>query len=748
MKKVEEFIELLENQTISKEECDNFLQSLSKEEFIYFLKKDFTINERKKKFMFELFGSSINEDFAKNDSINKRLNLFAESPEIIHKLIQQFSKEEIKQLLPQIQLEYTQIKEMFIKYFVQQVHNNYENFDENKTVVFLEKLKEEEYSVNDIPIYLSQMTKPEFSFFLCLDKTFSNIKYFQKTIKEIISQYNDGEIVEIIPFINDVHADIKKELFKKLSANNAYNIFISNPYKYKNEIICYLVNLPSSPAKDQIITNILTQNSLYSFFDENEINILHSQIEDKEVILDENSNIINTYQKDIKEAAFNFIKNIRTNDKPNIKRGILKKLSAKSLHSILNEVNKSLVNSQIEPISYKEFIHSFSMPLSKTILFLNECSELTEVEKKQILNELFKENNYQNLSIKEIYNSIIGKSIDIVLQNNIHNDEELFYCYQDILELEYIPEFYNKMAEKFVGSVFYKVTPESINIFLSQIVEKFIKENNLNIKKDFYVGPTFSDTNSEQEVQSGGYNLLTKTIQINTNVLTEINKKEEEVESIYDPQVTSFVNKSLIFETTFHELRHAYQDKTLKTIGGIRDFYFMLDQLIHQHAPAGIYLYHTNYEYDIRELDAQLYAKIALASLLKYAPAWKKMFLEVKAEEIKSLAAQRRAPQLRKRFPFETDEERIDLLELFRQEMEPSKVEELAEEYPMLHLITEDGYLFHEEQLLEKYQDIEATLNTLSPETEEYEIAKKSYALIGMILNRIYNKNIEVKKGK
>lgn len=383
MKKVEEFIELLENQTISKEECDNFLQSLSKEEFIYFLKKDFTINERKKKFMFELFGSSINEDFAKNDSINKRLNLFAESPEIIHKLIQQFSKEEIKQLLPQIQVEYTQIKEMFIKYFVQQVHNNYENFDENKTVVFLEKLKEEEYSVNDIPIYLSQMTKPEFSFFLCLDKTFSNIKYFQKTIKEIISQYNDGEIVEIIPFINDVHADIKKELFKKLSANNAYNIFISNPYKYKNEIICYLVNLPSSPAKDQIITNILTQNSLYSFFDENEINILHSQIEDKEVILDENSNIINTYQKDIKEAAFNFIKNIRTNDKPNIKRGILKKLSAKSLHSILNEVNKSLVNSQIEPISYKEFIHSFSMPLSKTILFLNECSELTEVEKNK-----------------------------------------------------------------------------------------------------------------------------------------------------------------------------------------------------------------------------------------------------------------------------------------------------------------------------------------------------------------------------
>ena len=79
-------------------------------------------------------------------------------------------------------------------------------------------------------------------------------------------------------------------------------------------------------------------------------------ISNKEIILDENSTIINTTTEEIKQEAAKYIANLRCREKTSISRGILKKLSAAKLHDLLNEVNKGLLNIEEEEISYKDFI--------------------------------------------------------------------------------------------------------------------------------------------------------------------------------------------------------------------------------------------------------------------------------------------------------------------------------------------------------------------------------------------------------
>ena len=759
MNRIDEFIEKLEANKTTPNERRGFISSLTKKELIYFLKQDFNKDTQLSDLMEQLFGTRLDGFGDTKKSIDTRSDLFEEYIHQTEQLIKQFSLSELKNVLNKIRPEYITIKNMFTEHLIQLIHKTKEPIDIKKIVDFKSRVEHQQITHEDIRTSLLKMSKEEFSTLITLsnqesDPALSSLsmydmkieemyEYQAEIIAEILEEYTEEEMIELVPFINTASSKIRTMFFKCLNEKKANEIFLTNAQKYSQDIYSYILTPTQSKEKDEIIITILSDPKLYSLYSEQELLYLRTLISNKEIILDENSTIINTTTEEIKQEAAKYIANLRCREKTSISRGILKKLSAAKLHDLLNEVNKGLLNIEEEEISYKDFIELMDMPIDKALVFLKRCIELTEEEKKNILNELYKDNEYSKMSISEAVNKVMNKHMKHVIASTTYKDKEFDYCYPDLLESKYMKGFFDGMLKNYTRNMFVTVTPQCMNLFLSQLIEKIKEELNIDVEKEFYVGKTITTDKLNNSVSLGSYIPSNKTIQINTNAYTEINEKTFDTKT--SQVINIFLNKIYMIQTIFHELRHAYQQEIMQDIGSVRDLYFMLDQLIHHESIMGKMYYDNNYNNDSREVDANLYAIVATASLLRAEPELKKIYWSVFSKEAKELAKKRKAPQLRKMWLHQSDEQPT-LTEIFNEIMGGYKIKRLSEEYPMLAIISDEGYILNEQELTDRYLAVEPALKEDELDEESYEEGQNILRFLGEYLSKIHNKKMKKKK--
>lgn len=738
MTRIDDFISKLESNKTTPNERRGFIDSLTKKEFIYFLKQDFGTDTSK--------------------SIDTRADLFEEYINLTEQLISKFTINELKDVLPKIKPQYVTIKNIFIEHLIHLIHDTKDEIDIKKIIDFKHRVENQQITHEDTRSTLLRMKKEEFSVFITLDRqdnypeldtmSTSNttldrmFEYQAEIIAEILEEYTEDEMVALIPFLNDASSRIRTMFFKCFNERKANEIFLTNAPKYSNDIFSYIATPTQNNEKDQMIISILSNSKLYLLYSTSELNYLRSLISNKEMVLDESSNIINTTEEEIKQEAAKYIANLRGREKSSISRGILKKLSAKKLHDLLNEVNKGLENIKEDSISFKEFIKLINMPLDKAVLFLKNCIELSEEEKKEILNNLFPENEYSKISINGASTKIMAKNMKLVANNNIN--EEFDYVYQDLLEMKYHKSFFDNMLKNYARSEFIDVVPKCMNILLSQLIEKINDELGLQVEKEFYVGQSFNFEIEEKRVTIGTYSSDDNKITINTNAYIEV--AENKQDSPRRKKVRKFMNRIAMIEAVLHELRHAYQFKIMKEIGTVRDLYFLLDDLLHSIPLFGSVYYKNNYEDDSKEIDAELYSLVATASLLRVDSSLKEIYWNAFTDDARKLAKKRKAPQLRKKWSYQPESEKESLIDLTNELLGGPRLESLANEYPMLAIISDEGYILGEEALIERYMAIEQSLRDDQQDDKSYEQGQRILRFLGEYLSKIHNKKIKPKK--
>lgn len=739
MQRINEFIEKLEANKTTPNERRGFISSLTKKEFIYFLKQDFSSNTQR--------------------SIDIRSDLFEEYINQTKQIISEFTLSELKDILHKIKPQYITIKNLFIEHLINIIHESEEEIDIKRIVEFKHRVANGTITYEDIRTTLLKMKKEEFSVLITLDrqeitpeldsismydkKLDEMYEYQAEIIAEILEEYTEDEMIDLIPFLNDSSSRIRTMFFKCFNERIANEIFLTNAPKYSKDIFSYIVTPTQNNEKDEMIISILSNPKLYSLYSNHELQYLRTLISNKETILDENSNIINTTEEEIKKEAAKYIANLRCRIKQSVSRGILKKLSAKKLHDLLNEVNKGLLNIGEEEISFKEFISLMEMPLDKAVLFLKSCIELTEEEKKEILFTLYKDNEYNKCSINEAANRVSNKYMKIAEKMDTKNNEDFSFIYCDLLEKNYNKQFFDNLLKNFAKLGFITIPADCMNIFLSQLIDKTSKELGIEVQKEFYVGKSFV-FGSDKRVTIGNYSSNDNKITINTNAYIEVEENKEDTPK--RKKIRSFMNRIAMIETVFHELRHAYQFKIMKRVGTVRDLYFLLDDLLHSIPLFGNIYYTNNYEDDSKELDAQLYSLISTASLLRVDPAIKDIYWQSFSQDAKELSRKRKAPQLRKKWSYQKDSEKTSLIDLVNELLGGPRLESLAEEYPMLAIISDEGYILNEDKLIERYMAIELSLKEDNLDDKSYEEGHEILRFLGEYLDKIHNKKMKRKK--
>lgn len=121
------------------------------------------------------------------------------------------------------------------------------------------------------------------------------------------------------------------------------------------------------------------------------------------------------------------------------------------------------------------------------------------------------------------------------------------------------------------------------------------------------------------------------------------------------------------------------------------------------------------------------------------------MYWKVFGKDALKLAKQRKSPQLRKKWSFET--EQTTIIDMFFNEMSPIAIKRLSEEYPMLALITDEGYQLSEEELVERYMAVETALRENNIENkEDYEVGESILKFLKTYLEKVHNKKLKIKK--
>lgn len=739
MQRINEFIEKLEANKTTPNERRGFISSLTKKEFIYFLKQDFSSNTQR--------------------SIDIRSDLFEEYINQTKQIISEFTLSELKDILHKIKPQYITIKNLFIEHLINIIHESEEEIDIKRIVEFKHRVANGTITYEDIRTTLLKMKKEEFSILITLDRqeitpeldsisTYDKkldemYEYQAEIIAEILEEYTEDEMIDLIPFLNDSSSRIRTMFFKCFNERIANEIFLTNAPKYSKDIFSYIVTPTQNNEKDEMIISILSNPKLYSLYSNHELQYLRTLISNKETILDENSNIINTTEEEIKKEAAKYIANLRCRIKQSISRGILKKLSAKKLHDLLNEVNKGLLNIGEEEISFKEFISLMEMPLDKAVLFLKSCIELTEEEKKEILSTLYKDNEYNKCSINEAANRVSNKYMKIAEKMDTKNNEDFSFIYCDLLEKNYNKQFFDNLLKNFAKLGFRTIPADCMNIFLSQLIDKTSNELGIEVQKEFYVGKSFV-FGSDKRVTIGNYSSNDNKITINTNAYIEVEENKEDTPK--RKKIRSFMNRIAMIEAVFHELRHAYQFKIMKRVGTVRDLYFLLDDLLHSIPLFGNIYYTNNYEDDSKELDAQLYSLISTASLLRVDQTIKDIYWQSFSQDAKELSRKRKAPQLRKKWSYQKDSEKTSLIDLVNELLGGPRLESLAEEYPMLAIISDEGYILNEDKLIERYMAIELSLKEDNLDDKSYEEGHEILRFFGEYLAKIHNKKMKQKK--
>ena len=739
MQRINEFIEQLEANKTTPNERRGFISSLTKKEFIYFLKQDFSSNTQR--------------------SIDIRSDLFEEYINQTKQIISEFTLGELKDILHKIKPQYITVKNLFTEHLISIIHETETEIDIKRIVDFKHRVVNGTITYEDIRTTLLKMKKEEFSILRTLDrqeitpeldsismydkKLDEMYEYQAEIIAEILEEYTEDEMIELIPFLNESSSRIRTMFFKCFNERIANEIFLTNAPKYSKDIFSYIVTPTQNNEKDEMIISILSNPKLYSLYSNHELQYLRTLISNKETILDENSNIINTTEEEIKKEAAKYIANLRCRIKQSISRGILKKLSAKKLHDLLNEVNKGLLNIGEEEIAFEEFITLMEMPLDKAVLFLKSCVELTEEEKKEILSTLYKDNEYDKCSINEAANQVSNKYMKIAEKMDTKNNTDFSFIYCDLLEKNYNKQFFDNLLKNFAKLGFRTIPADCMNIFLSQLIDKTSNELGIEVQKEFYVGKSFV-FGSDKRVIIGNYSSNDNKITINTNAYIEVEENKEDTPK--RKKIRSFMNRIAMIEAVFHELRHAYQFKIMKRVGTVRDLYFLLDDLLHSIPLFGNIYYTNNYDDDSKELDAQLYSLISTASLLKVDQTIKDIYWQSFSEDAKELSRKRKAPQLRKKWSYQKESEKTSLIDLVNELLGGPRLESLAEEYPMLAIISDEGYILNEDKLIERYMAIELSLKEDDLDDKSYEEGHEILRFLGEYLDKIHNKKMKRKK--
>lgn len=711
MKKLDEFIEKLESNKTTPNERREFVNSLTKNEFVYFLKQDIDIKK----------------------ILDIRSDLFEENIYQTEKLIKKFTISELKNILHQIKPEYVTIKNLFIEHLIRKIHNTTIELDVNKIINFKHRVETNKMTHEDIRTFLLKMKKEEFSVLITIDKQETDnelesisesdkiidemYEYQAEIIAEILEEYTEEEMVKLIPFLNKASTRIRAMFFKCFNENKANEVFLKNPKKYSKDIFSYIVTPTQNKEKDEMIVSILSNPKLYSLYENHELQYLRTLISNKEIIIDETSNIINTTEEEITQEAAKYIANLKCRIKNSISRGIQKKMSSQKLYELLNEVNKGLQNIQEEELTHEEFIKLTEMPLDKTILFLKNCINLTEDQKKQILENLYKNIPYNDINNNELYMKIMTKYTKIVSTNNKETKEYFDYIYPDILEMSYNKSFFDSMLINYARNNFNEISEKYMNIFLSQLIEKINTELKLNIKKEFYLGKAIIfDTNQIRIIK---YNEIENKISININYNDE--KRTNKL-----PKQKA-INMVKVIENIFYEFRIIYQKTKPKDIGNIKDLYFLLDNLIQNELNQDKKNIVDNNTYN--KIDAKLYSIASTLSLLNVNPELKNKYWNLVKQETLELSKKRKNSKLK---------ENKSLTEIYNEILGGIKTKELIYEYPMLEIITDEGFILNDSELKERYKAVKSSLKEEKNE-ETYKRGEKILNFLEEYLYKIYN---------
>ena len=218
MEKIDEFIKKLESNKTTPSERKSFIESLTKDEFIYFLTKDFTLDNHLAEMIQLVTGTSIKPEIDQ-DSIDARTNMFDEFLSSTKNQIKRLTKKEIKELLSKIKTQYVTIKNMLLEQLINDIHKTNNELDINSLIDFKHRIETRKITYEEIRSRLLKLTKEEFSFLICIgnqetdifahsfgiyEKEFSKvIESHAEVIAEFIECYTEEEIEELIPVVSE-----------------------------------------------------------------------------------------------------------------------------------------------------------------------------------------------------------------------------------------------------------------------------------------------------------------------------------------------------------------------------------------------------------------------------------------------------------------------------------------------------------------------------------------------------------------
>lgn len=242
-------------------------------------------------------------------------------------------------------------------------------------------------------------------------------------ISEIIADLTLDEKMQSLSNISNDFYTVEQMIFKTLPLEKASAIFFENPEKYKEEIEAYIETPRQSSEKDNLIATILSDSKLYKLFSEEDRLIFKSLISDDIIFLDEKYNLCNVTYDELKQELARYLANIDYRKNPSINQGIHNKLSSKNIYQIFLEVNKGLERIDSPLLTEEQVISELELPFEKSVLFLENCLNLTDEEITAILLKYHpdKKDLIKNKDIEQLVNIISDYDLPEVDQLSFEN---------------------------------------------------------------------------------------------------------------------------------------------------------------------------------------------------------------------------------------------------------------------------------------------------------------------------------------
>ncbi len=232
-------------------------------------------------------------------------------------------------------------------------------------------------------------------------------------ISEIIGDLTLNDKKEALLNISNDFYTIEQLIFKSLPIKDATEVFISNPLKYKDDITNYIETPRQSNEKDHLIATILSDENLYKLFSEEERLIFKSLISNNLIILERQYNLCNVTYDDLKNALARYLANIDYHQSKTINQGIHEKISSKNIYQIFIEVNKGLKRIDSPTLGEEDIISKLELPFEKSVIFLEQCLNLTDEEIASLLLKYYPSN--KDLIITKDINQLVNIVSDLSL---------------------------------------------------------------------------------------------------------------------------------------------------------------------------------------------------------------------------------------------------------------------------------------------------------------------------------------------